>query len=91
MSSNMFKITWSNVKSALVYGFLTLVAVFTLSILQSILDAGTILGLNWIAIIDKSVIATIPSVIIVLSLVKNFLTDKNGKFLGITEVIPDKK
>lgn len=88
--NGLFTLTWSNVKSALVYGGLTLLVSFLLALAQNVLNAGTIFGLDWKAIIDSTVIATIPVIIILISLVKNLLTDSKGKFLGATEVIPDK-
>jgi hypothetical protein len=91
MKGGLFKIDAANVKSAIVYGVMTLVAIFLLSIFQNILDVGSIFGLDWKAIVDSAVVATIPSLIIGVSLMKNFLTNKKGEFLGVTEVIPDKK
>jgi hypothetical protein len=91
MKGGLFKIDAANVKSAVVYGIMTLVAIFLLSIFQNILDVGSIFGLDWKTIVDSAVVATIPSLIIGVSLMKNFLTNKKGEFLGVTEVIPDKK
>lgn len=91
MKNGIFKITWSNVMSALVYGILTLGAVFLLSIFQGILDKGSIFGLDWKRIVDHATIATIPTLIAGVSIFKNLLTTSDGKFLNTTEVIPDKK
>lgn len=88
--NGLFTLTWSNVKSAIVYGALTLGVTFALSVAQSVLNAGSIFGLNWKAIVDSAVIATIPVLIIVISLAKNLLTSSKGNFLGAIEVIPDK-
>lgn len=88
--NGLFTLTWSNVKSALVYGLLVLATSFALALVQNILSAGSIFGLDWKHIVDTSVIATLPIGIAGLSLLKNFLTDAQGKFLGKTEVIPDK-
>lgn len=88
--NGLFTITKANVKSALVYGLLVLGASFLLAGAQSVLQAGTIFGLDWKHIVDSAVIATLPIGIAGLSLFKNFLTDSRGKFLGKTEVIPDK-
>lgn len=88
--NGLFTLSWSNVKSAVVYGLLTLLVSFALAFAQNVLDAGSIFGLDWKAIVDSAVIATIPTLIILISLGKNFLTDAQGKFLGKTEVIPDK-
>ena len=90
MNNGLLTLSWSNVKSAVVYGVLTLGSMFVLSVLQNILNAGSIFGLDWMKIVDSAVIATIPTLIIVVSLGKNLLTDAQGKFLGVTEVIPDK-
>lgn len=88
--NGLFTINAANVKSALVYGILTLLVSFALAFAQNVLQAGSIFGLDWKAIVDSSVIATIPVLITLVSLGKNFLTDAQGKFLGGAEVIPDK-
>lgn len=88
--NGLFTLTWSNVKSAVVYGLLTLGVVFLLSLAQSVLNAGSIFGLNWKAIVDNAVVATIPTLIVMISLLKNLLTNSKGNFLGAVEVIPDK-
>ncbi len=87
----LFQIDWANVKSAIIYGLMTLASVFGLSVLQNILKVGSIFGLNWKAIVDTATIATIPTMITGISILKNLLTNQKGKFLGVTEVIPDKK
>lgn len=86
-----FNLTWSNVKSALIYGVLTSIATFLLVVGESVLEAGTIFGLDWANIIDRSVIAVIGGMVVLVSLVKNLLTDSQGRFLGVLEVIPDKE
>lgn len=85
----LFKLSWANVKSAIVYGLLTFLAAFILSIVQQVLDAGTFLGLNWVHIIDSSAVSTLPLMIVGLSIIKNLLTNSKGEFLGITNVIAD--
>lgn len=87
--NGLFTLTWSNVKSAVVYGLLVLGSTFLLSILQNVLNAGSIFGLDWKHIVDSAVIATIPVLVIIVSLGKNLLTNSNGSFLGVTKVIPD--
>jgi hypothetical protein len=89
--NGLFKLTSANVRSALVYGALFFILTLLLAIAQNVLNAGTIFGLNWKYIIDSSVIATLPALIVGLSLLKNLLTNDKGQFLGFTEVIPDKK
>jgi len=87
----MFNLNWANIKSAVVYGLMTLAALFVLSVAQSIQDAGTVFGLDWKGIIDRGVVATIPAIVVVVSLFKNILTTDKGKFLGAVTVIPDKE
>lgn len=88
--NGLFTLTKANIKSALVYGVLTLAVSFALAFAQNVLNAGSVFGLNWKAIIDSSVIATIPVLIALISLGKNLLTDSQGRFLGAATVIPDK-
>lgn len=88
--NGLFTLTWSNVKSAVTYGVLTLAVTFALSIAQSVLHAGSIFGLDWKQIVDSAVIGTIPALIVIISLAKNLLTNSKGNFLGAVEVIPDK-
>lgn len=90
MLNGLFTLTKANVKSAVVYGILSLGATFLLSFLQGVLDAHSIFGLDWKSIIDSAAIATIPVLITFVSLGKNLLTTSQGNFLGVTEVIPDK-
>lgn len=84
----MFKINWINVKSALVYGILTAFFVFILSLLGSIMKAGSIFGLNWKEILDIGVMSTLSIFVTTISLIKNLFTTDAGNFLGITKVIP---
>jgi hypothetical protein len=90
MNNGLFTLTWSNVKSALIYGLLAVVVTFLLVVCQMILDAGSIYGLDWLAILDKGALAVIGVFVSFLSIVKNLLTTADGKFLGFLEVIPDK-
>lgn len=87
--NGLFTLTWSNVKSAVVYGLLVLAASFALSVLQNVLDAGSIFGLDWKHIVDSAVIATLPIGIAGLSLIKNLLTNSKGQFLNAVKVIPE--
>ncbi len=88
MSSGIGTLSWTNVKSAVIYGVMTLVSVFGLAIVQGILKAGSLFGLDWKAIIDSATIATLPTLITGLSLMKNFFTTDSGKFAGIIKVTP---
>ena len=89
--NGIFTLTWSNIKSAIVYGLLALGASFLFAFAQSVLDAGSIFGLDWKHIVDTSVIATIPLLVVALSILKNLFTTSSGNFLGMTKVIPDIK
>jgi len=91
MKNGLFKLEWANIKSAIVYGLLTALLVFILSVLEGIKDHGSILGVDWKNVIDTGIIATIGLVISIVSIVKNLLTTNQGKFLGITTVIPNKE
>lgn len=88
--NGFFTLTWSNVKSAVIYGVLTAVVTFLLVVFTNIIEAGTIYGLDWAHIIDKGLVAVISVLVVGVSLLKNLLTNSQGKFLGILEVIPDK-
>lgn len=87
--NGIFTLTWANVKSAIVYGLLVLGVSFALAFAQGVLNAGSIFGLDWKHIVDTSVIATLPILVVSLSLLKNLFTTSSGKFLGMTKVIPD--
>lgn len=87
--NGIFTLTWSNIRSALVYGLFVLGASFGLAFIQGILNEGSIFGLDWKHIVDTAIIATLPVLIASLSILKNLLTDNSGHFLGLTKVIPD--
>lgn len=80
----MFTINWINVKSGLVYGLLWGI----LAMFIEIQNVGNIFALDWKSLANTGVIAFVAFVIV---LFKNMLTDSNGKFLGLTTVIPDKE
>ena len=83
-------LTWSNIKSALVYGVLTSIVTFVLVAGTLILSHGSIYGIDWATVIDKAAIAVIGILVSFVSLLKNLLTDSQGKFLSAFTVIPDK-
>lgn len=84
-------LSWTNVKSALVYGFLSTFVTFSLVVGSSILAHGSIYGLDWHNIIDKGAIAVIGVLVSLVSILKNLLTNDQGKFLGMVQVIPPTK
>lgn len=73
------KLSWVNVKSALVYGIV--------AVMLAIIANKTILGLDWIVLLDVGIMAVLTS------FVKNLLTTNEGNFAGITKVVdePDSK
>lgn len=88
--NGLLTLSWSNVKSAIVYGFLTSFVTFAAVFLAGIVSHGSIFGVDWYHLLDTSTIATLGVWIAMISLLKNLLTDAQGRFIGITEVIPDK-
>lgn len=79
--NGILKISWVNIKSALVYGGLWgLLAVFI-----KISEIGEISKLNWQDLLNVFIMAGIAIVIV---LFKNLLTTDDGKFLGVVKVTP---
>lgn len=89
--NKLFSIDRSNVKSAAVYAVLTIIVTFLFVMLDAVVSNGSIYGLDWSTIIDKSTMAVLGVIVMFVSLLKNFLTNQRGKFLGFLEVIPDKE
>ncbi len=87
--SKFGKISWMNVKSAIVHVFLLLVTVFVLSIIESVVKAHTIFGIDWKHVVDIATMATLSVLMGVVSLLKNLLTTQSGNFMGIVKVAPD--
>jgi hypothetical protein len=83
-------LNWANIKSAFVYGVLTSLATFLLVISQGILEHGSIFNVDWTGLVDKGAIAVLGVFVTIVSILKNLLTDAQGKFLGMVTVIPDK-
>jgi len=77
--STIFNISLTNIKSALVFAILTAVVAMIVYVL----------GLGDIFKIEPHTIANIGAMSLlngVLSLLKAFLTNSNGEFLGVTKV-----
>jgi hypothetical protein len=87
----LLSLNWTNIKSALVYGVLMVAVTFSLVALALVIGHGSIFGVDWRNVVDKGAIAALGVIVTMVSLLKNFLTDNEGKFLGMVEVIPDKK
>lgn len=88
--NGLFTLTWSNIKSAVVYGVLTSVVTFLAVFIAGIVSHGSIYGVDWANLLDKSIIATLGVWVAMISILKNLLTTSQGKFLGFLDVIPDK-
>lgn len=86
----LFNLNSSNVKSAIVYGLLTLGVTFLLSAAESVMKAGSIWGVNWHNVVNDGAMAVLPVFVTCISVLKNILTTTDGKFLGMVTVIPDK-
>ncbi len=81
MQNGLFTLSWVNVKSAIVYGLLWALLV----VLVEVQQAGTIFGLDWKTIADAGVLGFIA---VIVTLLKNFFTTKEGNFLGLVKVVP---
>jgi hypothetical protein len=81
--NGIFKLDWSNIRSALVYGLLS----GLLSLFLYAISVGDIFALGSHAMLNAFVYGGLGSLV---SLIKNLLTTNQGSFLGVTNVIPDK-
>lgn len=80
------KLDWVNIRSAIVYGVVAIILGALLAIVNYIIDAGTIFGLDWKIVIDKGAMAALGAFVAVVSIVKNLLTTDRGNFLGAVKV-----
>jgi len=90
MTNGYLTLSWPNVKSALVYGALVSGTTFLMAVGQDVLDAGSLLHVDWSESLDRGGVAVVGVLVTAVSVVKNLLTNNQGKFLGVVEVIPDK-
>lgn len=79
MQTGLFKFSWADFKSALIYGALW----GGLTVAIKITEIGSIFDLNWKELID---IFAMTGLAIAITLVKNLLTTKDGNFLGAVRV-----
>lgn len=77
MQNGIFKLSLTNIYSAIVYG--------VVAVLLVIVSKGTIFGLDWKVLVDVGVLGVISS------LIKNLLTTDSGKFVNLVKVIPEVK
>lgn len=81
--NKMFTIQWANIKSALVYVFLTA----SLSILVYIIGVGDVFLISGKSLINIGVMSISTGLV---SVIKSLLTTNDGKFLGVVSVVPEK-
>jgi hypothetical protein len=79
----MFTLSWDSIKSAIVYGLLWAILAIALYMIQ----VGDVFALNIKELVNAGVFGFLG---IFVSLIKNLLTTQDGKFLGVTTVVPDK-
>lgn len=91
MKNGLFTVNWANIKSAVVYGLLTMAVVFVLSVAQGIFEHGSFIGIDWARVIDTGAIKSLGVFVAGLSILKNMLTTSRGEFLGAVKVIPETK
>lgn len=75
----MFSISWLNVKSALVSALITAI----LAMASYIIGVGDIFHLDSHSLVNIGVLAALTTVV---SLIKSFLTNENGTFVGSVQV-----
>ena len=91
MKNGLFTVDWENIKSAIVYGLLTMAVVFVLSVAHGIYDHGSFIGVDWARVIDTGAIKSLGIFVSGLSILKNMLTTSKGNFVGAVKVIPETK
>lgn len=73
--NNMLKLSWGNVKSALVYAIIAGLVADAIYMIE----VGTVFALDWHMLVDGFVFGAITSI------VKNLFTNDSGKFLGMVD------
>ncbi len=76
--NNMFTISKNNVKSALVSAFVTAV----LGVAGYVIGVNDIFNLDFHTVANLAVISFLTAIV---SLIKNFLTDEDGRFLSVVK------
>jgi len=74
MDNGIFKLSWVNIQSAIIYGLI--------AVILYIISKGSIFGLEWKVLVDVGVLALLSS------FVKNIFTTEKGNFVGVVKVIP---
>ena len=75
MQNGVGKLSWTNIKSALVYGLVFGV----MAVLMYMVEIGTVFALDWKLMVDAFVFGVIGS------LIKNLLTTNDGNFAGLVK------
>lgn len=91
MKNGLFKLNWVNVKSAIVYGLVSMAFAAIVTFGEAIKAHGSIFGLDWHNIIDTTAMAVLGAFVTLTSVIKNLLTTEKGNFLGAVKVIPEQK
>lgn len=91
MNNGLFKISKEQIVSAIVYGLVAMIAGGLLAIANSIIDAGTFIGLDWKVVLDKGAMASLGAFVAVVSVIVSLLTTKRGNFLGAAKIAEDKR
>ena len=82
--NGIFKLSWINIKSALVYGALSAV----LAMATYAINVNDLFQINWHTLLNAGVFGFL---IVLVSLIKNILTNDEGNFVGLIKVIPPTK
>ncbi len=77
--SKLYTVSWKDIKGALVSGGIMAL----LTVLIVIKDAGSIMNLDWMNLLDVSIMAFITFIV---SWIKSLFTDDAGKFVGKIQV-----
>lgn len=77
--NNLFTINWVNVKSALV----SVVLAVILATAGYVIGLGDVFKIETHALVNVAVMAGLVGIV---SLIKSYLTDSNGKFVGTTQI-----
>lgn len=90
MKNGYMTLSRENVRSAVVYGLLVSSLTFAMAVGQDVLDAGSLLHVDWSESLDRGGVAVVGVLVTVVSVIKNLLTNSQGRFLGVVDVIPSK-
>lgn len=78
-NSPFFKVTWTEVKKALVLGVLMALLV----VITEVIAVGDIYGLDWKTLLNLGIIALLTSF---ASFLQDLLTTRSGRFVGAVKI-----